>query len=113
MTAGTVYLLHFDQPYKHARHYVGWASNVKRRLAEHEAGRGARLLAVVTRRRDRLAARPDVARQPGPGTADQAAGRPRPALPAVRRAAPDPAPQPGWVAVARPGPPMRRSSRPG
>jgi predicted GIY-YIG superfamily endonuclease len=45
---GTVYLLHFDQPYKHARHYVGWtARNVKRRLAEHEAGRGARLLAVV------------------------------------------------------------------
>ena len=49
MTArnGTVYLLHFDQPYRHARHYVGWALNVKRRLAEHEAGRGARLLAVV------------------------------------------------------------------
>ena len=44
---GTVYLLHFDQPYKHARHYVGWAQNVKRRLAEHAAGRGARLLAVV------------------------------------------------------------------
>jgi predicted GIY-YIG superfamily endonuclease len=38
---GIVYLLHFDQPYKHARHYVGWtARNVKRRLAEHEAGRG-------------------------------------------------------------------------
>jgi predicted GIY-YIG superfamily endonuclease len=48
MAAGTVYLLHFDRPYKHARHYVGWtARNVKRRLAEHEAGRGARLLAVV------------------------------------------------------------------
>ena len=30
-----------------AGHYVGWARNVKRRLAEHEAGRGARLLAVV------------------------------------------------------------------
>jgi predicted GIY-YIG superfamily endonuclease len=45
--AGTVYLLHFDRPYRHARHYVGWAQNVKRRLAEHEAGRGARLLAVV------------------------------------------------------------------
>jgi predicted GIY-YIG superfamily endonuclease len=46
--AGTVYLLHFDQPYKHARHYVGWtARNVGRRLAEHAAGRGARLLAVV------------------------------------------------------------------
>ena len=46
--AGTVYLLHFDEPYKHARHYVGWtARNVKRRLAEHAAGRGARLLEVV------------------------------------------------------------------
>jgi predicted GIY-YIG superfamily endonuclease len=44
---GTVYLLHFDQPYRHARHYVGWTLNVKRRLAEHEAGQGARLLAVV------------------------------------------------------------------
>jgi predicted GIY-YIG superfamily endonuclease len=44
---GTVYLLHFDQPYKHARHYLGWARNVPRRLAEHAAGRGARLLAVV------------------------------------------------------------------
>jgi len=48
MAAGTVYLLHFNEPYKHARHYVGWtARNVKRRLAEHEDGRGARLLAVV------------------------------------------------------------------
>jgi predicted GIY-YIG superfamily endonuclease len=47
VSAGTVYLLHFDQPYRHARHYVGWALNVKRRLAEHEAGRGARLLAVA------------------------------------------------------------------
>jgi len=44
---GTVYLLHFDRPYQHARHYLGWARNVKRRLAEHEAGHGARLLAVV------------------------------------------------------------------
>jgi hypothetical protein len=26
---------------------TSWARNVKRRLAEHEAGRGARLLAVV------------------------------------------------------------------
>lgn len=43
----TVYLLHFDEPYEHARHYLGQSENVKRRLAEHEAGRGARLLAVV------------------------------------------------------------------
>jgi predicted GIY-YIG superfamily endonuclease len=44
---GTVYLLHFDRPYKHARHYCGWASDVDARLAEHAAGRGARLLQVV------------------------------------------------------------------
>lgn len=42
-----VYLLHFAEPYRHARHYLGSSDNVKRRLAEHESGRGARLLAVV------------------------------------------------------------------
>ena len=47
MAAGTVYLLHFDQPYKHARHYIGWAVNLTARLAAHERGYGARLLAVV------------------------------------------------------------------
>jgi predicted GIY-YIG superfamily endonuclease len=55
VSAGTVYLLHFDRPLgppgasakNTARHYVGWAQNVKRRLAEHEAGRGARLLEVA------------------------------------------------------------------
>jgi predicted GIY-YIG superfamily endonuclease len=44
---GTVYLLHFDAPYKHARHYTGWTSDLDARLAEHQAGHGARLLAVV------------------------------------------------------------------
>ncbi len=46
--AGTVYLLHFDRPYRHARHYCGWTSNLTARLAEHAVGRGARLLAVIT-----------------------------------------------------------------
>jgi hypothetical protein len=72
---GTVYLLHFDRPCRHARHYVGWALNVKRRLAEHEAGRGAR---------------------PGPRAADQAAGRPRPQMPAVWGQAAPAAGEPGW-----------------
>jgi predicted GIY-YIG superfamily endonuclease len=45
--AGTVYLLHFDKPYKHAKHYLGWASNLNKRLAAHQAGIGARLLEVV------------------------------------------------------------------
>ena len=44
----TVYL-HFDVPYAYARHYTGWtASDLQGRLAEHAAGRGARLMAVIT-----------------------------------------------------------------
>lgn len=45
---GTVYLLHFDKPYKHARHYIGWAKDLDERLAQHLTGHGARLLEVVT-----------------------------------------------------------------
>ncbi|WP_458686402.1 hypothetical protein [Nocardia tengchongensis] len=44
---GTVYLLHFDRPYRHARHYTGWTSDLDNRLAEHRAERGARLLEVL------------------------------------------------------------------
>ncbi len=49
MTAvmGTVYLLHFDRPYKHARHYLGWADDLNARLAVHGTKHGARLLAVL------------------------------------------------------------------
>ncbi|GAA0720645.1 hypothetical protein Drose_06915 [Dactylosporangium roseum] len=45
--AGIVYLLHFDRAFGHARHYTGWTRDLTARLAEHAAGRGARLLAVV------------------------------------------------------------------
>jgi predicted GIY-YIG superfamily endonuclease len=48
MTTGTVYLLHFDRPYRHAAHYTGWTANLAARLAEHAAGRGARLMEVIT-----------------------------------------------------------------
>jgi hypothetical protein len=44
---GTVYLLHLDPPFKHARHYVGWTSNLTGRLEDHRAGRGAKLLRAV------------------------------------------------------------------
>ena len=47
MTTGTVYLLHFDRPYAHAGHYTGWTTDLTARLAEHAAGHGARLPAVV------------------------------------------------------------------
>jgi hypothetical protein len=47
-----VYLIHFSQPYKHARHYVGWTQNghtLRSRLKSHRAGNGARLMEVVTK----------------------------------------------------------------
>lgn len=44
---GVIYLLHFSKAYAHAKHYTGWTRNLPERLAEHEAGRGARLLEVV------------------------------------------------------------------
>lgn len=44
---GTVYLLHFDRPYRHARHYVGFTTNLKRRLSEHRSGHGSPLLCAV------------------------------------------------------------------
>jgi hypothetical protein len=53
---GTIYLLHFDQPYGPgggangrgtAGHYTGWTDNLEARLAAHTKGQGARLLAVA------------------------------------------------------------------
>ena len=43
-----VYLLHFERPYRHARHYLGYAKNVDERLRAHRVGAGARLMEVVT-----------------------------------------------------------------
>jgi len=47
---GTIYLLHFDPPVGHARHYIGWAKDAEARLREHKAGRGGRLPAVAAER---------------------------------------------------------------
>jgi hypothetical protein len=41
---GTVYLLHFNRPYHHARHYVGFTLNLRRRLVRHQAGKGSPLI---------------------------------------------------------------------
>jgi predicted GIY-YIG superfamily endonuclease len=46
---GTIYLLHFDEPFGHARHYLGWASNLDGRLWHHANGTGANLLRHVRR----------------------------------------------------------------
>ena len=45
---GVGHLVRFTQPYRHARHYTGWTADLDSRLAEHHAGRGARLLQVIT-----------------------------------------------------------------
>ena len=44
---GVIYLLHFDQPYQHAKHYTGWTEDLLDRLDRHAAGRGARLVEVI------------------------------------------------------------------
>jgi len=42
-----VYVIHFNQPYRHAKHYTGIAKNIKSRMREHASGNGARLLQVL------------------------------------------------------------------
>jgi predicted GIY-YIG superfamily endonuclease len=44
---GSVYLIHFDQPYKHAKHYMGWTRDLESRLTAHATGKGARLMEVI------------------------------------------------------------------
>lgn len=45
---GTVYLLHFASPLRHARHYVGFtAGELAERLSDHAAGTGAKIMRAV------------------------------------------------------------------
>jgi len=44
---GTIYLIHFDTPLHHARHYLGWTTDLEQRLEAHRQGNGARLMEVV------------------------------------------------------------------
>jgi predicted GIY-YIG superfamily endonuclease len=44
---GTVYLICFARRFKHARHYLGFAVSVKKRLWHHRNGTGAKLLRAV------------------------------------------------------------------
>lgn len=39
-----VYLIHFDEPLSHAKHYVGSTEHVRERLTNHANGRGSRIL---------------------------------------------------------------------
>jgi predicted GIY-YIG superfamily endonuclease len=45
-----LYLLHLTPPYKHAKHYLGWAEDIDARVAEHRAGSsGVRLVEAAVR----------------------------------------------------------------
>ncbi len=44
---GTIYLLHFSEPYKHAKHYLGFSEDITMRLDAHSKGQGARLVQVI------------------------------------------------------------------
>jgi hypothetical protein len=44
---GVIYMLHFDRPYRHAKHYVGWTADLLDRLDAHAKGNGARLVEVI------------------------------------------------------------------
>jgi hypothetical protein len=44
---GVIYLLHFSEPYQHARHYCGWTEDLLDRLDRHARGHGARLMNVI------------------------------------------------------------------
>jgi len=43
-----VYLLHFNKKYHHAGHYIGTANDICKRLHQHNHGRGARLMQVIS-----------------------------------------------------------------
>src|SRR5262249_28135431 len=44
----TVYLIHFNRSYHHAKHYLGYSENLDKRITDHLCGQGARLMEVVT-----------------------------------------------------------------
>jgi predicted GIY-YIG superfamily endonuclease len=44
---GVIYLLHFDRPLVHARHYVGWTTDLEARLDEHGGSNGSALMRAV------------------------------------------------------------------
>jgi hypothetical protein len=45
---GKIYLLHFDEPYKHAAHYLGYVKkDIDQRLESHTNNPDVRLLQVI------------------------------------------------------------------
>lgn len=46
---GYVYLIHFNEPYHHARHYIGFTNDIEERFKRHCAGNGSKLLNAVSK----------------------------------------------------------------
>ena len=46
---GSVYLIHFESRLHGAQHYLGFSTNIPQRVKAHKAGRGAPLLAAVSK----------------------------------------------------------------
>lgn len=44
---GIIYLIHFSEPFRHARHYLGWTTDLAERLWAHKIGRGSNLISHV------------------------------------------------------------------
>jgi len=46
---GTLYLLHFSKPFKHARHYLGFTkfADAETRVLQHQFGQGSNLTKAV------------------------------------------------------------------
>lgn len=121
--AGTIYLIHLDEPYRHARHYLGWTTDLDARLEAHQAGRGARLMEVVkaagitwhlartwpgSRDRERAIKNrheaprlcPECSPIPRPVSAGRSAGQAGPGRPAAAARPLQPRPAPALRAVA-------------
>lgn len=47
---GYIYILHFDEPLHHARHYAGCCHNLRARLTRHANGAGSNLCRVLSER---------------------------------------------------------------
>jgi predicted GIY-YIG superfamily endonuclease len=47
-SGGVVYLVHFAEPYRQARHYTGGTADLDARLRLHRVGGGSRLLQLIS-----------------------------------------------------------------
>ena len=49
LTGGKVYLIHFDKPLYHARHYVGFSEDLPGRIHKHRNGQGAAFMRAISK----------------------------------------------------------------